>query len=239
MGLGAGAEVPPHVDVKYYWRTHIRIHIPIITNPDVSFTCGDQTVHMRAGECWVFDTFQNHKVDNAGQEQRVHLVLDTVGGLHLWDLIDAAQSQDATDACLVSPGTGQGADLVFERFQAPRIMSPWELRFHVDQLLDGCEPGSALERVRSTLDRFINGWLAAWAVYRADDAGVPAYRELIASTRAELDAVDRGPIMLRNGRPLRGVLDVLLFGNAVAPDPIRIAIDAAAAAMSIEQRLTA
>src|SRR5690349_12308421 len=46
MALAAGADVPSHIDTHHYWRTHLRIHIPIITNPDVSFTCGDESVHM-------------------------------------------------------------------------------------------------------------------------------------------------------------------------------------------------
>ena len=37
MGLSGGAVVPEHVDIHYYWRTHLRIHIPVITNPDVAF----------------------------------------------------------------------------------------------------------------------------------------------------------------------------------------------------------
>ena len=45
--------------------------------------------------------------------------------------------------------------------------------------------------------------------------------------------------MLHNGRPLFNVLEVLLFGNAVAPDSIRNAIDSAAAANAVDQRLTA
>ena len=49
MGLGAGAEVPEHVDAHYHWRTHLRIHIPMITNPQVEFTCGGETVHMAPG----------------------------------------------------------------------------------------------------------------------------------------------------------------------------------------------
>src|SRR5215207_4407357 len=35
MGLEAGTEVPTHVDVNYYWRTHMRLHIPVVTNPGV------------------------------------------------------------------------------------------------------------------------------------------------------------------------------------------------------------
>ena len=239
MGLGPGAEVPEHVDVKYYWRTHTRIHIPVITNPEVHFTCGGQTVHMGAGECWVFDTFQNHTVTNGGQAQRIHLVLDTVGGLNLWDLIEAAQSKNAGGPRAVRVGEGKGGALLFERFQAPRIMSPWELRFHVDQLVERCVPSSELDDVRRCLDRFINGWFAAWAIYRADDAGLPGYRELVVSARENLNAINGTEILLNNGRLLYNVLDVLLFGNAVAPVPIRNSIDLAAAAIGVDLRRTA
>ena len=76
MGLGPGQGVPEHIDINYYWRTHARMHIPIITNPDVVFRCGDQTATMAAGDCWLVDTFQSHEVHNGGSEQRVHLVLD-------------------------------------------------------------------------------------------------------------------------------------------------------------------
>ena len=91
MGLVPGATVPPHVDTNYYWRTHVRVHIPIVTNPEVRFTCGDETVHMTAGECWVFDTFRRHTVANGGSEKRIHLVADTIGGERLWDLVNSAK----------------------------------------------------------------------------------------------------------------------------------------------------
>ena len=120
MALAPGAEVPAHVDAHYYWRTHLRIHIPVITNPGVIFTCGDAQAHLAAGECWVFDSFRWHDVQNKGTERRIHLVLDTVGGERIADLVDAAQAG-------ASPGPAPAAGtLVFERVNAPEVMSPWE-----------------------------------------------------------------------------------------------------------------
>ena len=80
MGLATGAEVPEHIDINYYWR-----NAPAVSHPDhhlaeVLFTCGEETVHMKPGECWTFDSFRIHKVHNGGVAKRVHLVLDTVGG---------------------------------------------------------------------------------------------------------------------------------------------------------------
>jgi aspartyl/asparaginyl beta-hydroxylase (cupin superfamily) len=91
MALAPGAQVPVHVDLHYYWRTHFRLHIPVITNPGVLFTCNDETVHMAAGECWLFDSFALHNVQNRGTERRVHLVLDTAGGEKLWDLVEESR----------------------------------------------------------------------------------------------------------------------------------------------------
>ena len=90
MGLAAGAQVPLHVDIHYYWRTHIRLHIPIVTNPAVEFTVGGETVNMKPGECWTFNSFKLHEVRNRGGNHRVHLVLDTVGGDRLMDRLQQA-----------------------------------------------------------------------------------------------------------------------------------------------------
>ena len=86
-----GAEVPEHVDIHYYWRTHLRIHIPVITNPDVGFTCAGETIHMPAGECWILDSFYRHAVVNRGSGSRGSTSCSTRSvAPSLWDLIDAA-----------------------------------------------------------------------------------------------------------------------------------------------------
>jgi hypothetical protein len=51
-----------------------------VTQPTVRFTCGDAEVNMRAGECWIFDTWRMHNVVNDHALPRIHLVADTVGG---------------------------------------------------------------------------------------------------------------------------------------------------------------
>ena len=46
MRLSGQAEVSPHVDVNYYWRERIRVHVPIVTQPTVRFMCGDAQINM-------------------------------------------------------------------------------------------------------------------------------------------------------------------------------------------------
>ena len=188
MGLAAGSEVPRHVDINYYWRTHLRIHIPVITNPGVEFTCGDETVHMAAGECWVFDSFRFHRVENKGSERRVHLVIDTVGGGILPDLMAAAEERTAPARMLLK-GQASGGELAFEQFNAPDVMSPWEMRCHLAFIMDNARPDPALTQVHARIDRFIDDWAAAWARFGPQDAGLPIYADLLQRMNADLETL--------------------------------------------------
>ena len=55
------------------------MHIPVITRPEVRFHCDGQVVHMAPGEAWLFDNWRRHRVENATDDARIHLVADTSG----------------------------------------------------------------------------------------------------------------------------------------------------------------
>jgi hypothetical protein len=216
MGLGPGAEVPIHIDVHYYWRTHFRLHIPVITNPRVLFTCNDETVHMKAGECWLFDSFALHKVQNLGTEQRVHLVLDTVGGERLWDLVEAANAENAPGAERWRPSEGAGcAALSYEQINRPKVMSPWEMRQHIDYLLDHAPNDSRTALVAKRLDRFVTAWHAAWSRFGTSDDGLPTYTTLISQMSGELKALNAHQIILNNKQGLAFTVEALVLWNAI------------------------
>jgi len=219
MGLAPGAVVPVHIDVHYYWRTHLRIHIPVITNPGVLFSCDGESVHMNAGECWVFDSFALHYVQNKGTERRVHLVLDTVGGEKLWDLVEAA-SAGAEPGSTVWEGPPAGTinrPLAYEQINRPKVMSPWEMRRHVDYVLDHAPAEEQNGPVARQLDRFITAWHAAWARFGTSDEGLPTYRALIEDMRGYLKSANAHEIVLRNKQGLAFVIDALVLWNAVSP----------------------
>lgn len=220
MGLAAGADVPGHVDVGYYWRTHLRIHIPIVTNHDVTFTCDGVSVHMAPGECWVFDSFRMHNVRNAGTAKRVHLVLDTVGGEAIWDMVQAAQTVAMDDGSpvgdlLLKPGQHQTSALAYERVNLPEIMSAWEVRCHIDHILVQTMHSPTLNIITQRLDRFANGWAAAWAQYGAAADGLPRYRTLIQTIRSDLQRHDARRVLLTNQVPLDRALEELIFMVAI------------------------
>lgn len=232
MGLGPGGSVPEHIDINYYWRTHVRVHIPIITNPGVQFRVGGETAYMAPGECWVINTFQSHEVHNQGSEQRVHLVLDTVGGERLWDAISAADGEGESE--FFQPGMFAGKPVRIEQNNYPLVMSPWEMQTHFEYLLDEALDSPQLEPVRQRLDRLVAGWTAAWAEFAESPAGLPAYRALIAAAQQDLIALGAQAVMLTNDRPLYRVLHGFIFDNAVESERVR---ESKAAALGAGRRL--
>lgn len=213
MGLGPGGEVPLHVDSHYYWRTHWRIHIPILTSPAVTFSCGPETVHMAAGECWLFDSFRWHRVRNGGDRQRIHLVLDTVGGGRFRELMGKAQS-GAVAPERVAPDA-PARKLLFERMNTPQVMSPWELRAHFDFLRGEAAPHPKLGAVIAKLDEFAEDWASAWAAFGPEQDGIPAYVELIEGLKSDLTALGGGGIVLNNRLQLYLALDHMVLLNLV------------------------
>lgn len=214
MGLAPGRDVPPHVDSHYYWRTHHRIHIPVITNPGVSFSCGPETVHMAEGECWMFDNFRWHNVQNKGSERRIHLVLDTVGGERLHELVEAARAGAAPGGVTLLPGQRSSDGLLFEQVNVPKIMSPWEILCHIDFAAEQAEPDPALDKVMKRLNKFVDAWAAVWAQFGTDEAGLPNYRELLRKTRKDLNELGGNHLKVRNQLTLYLVLDQLIFAVA-------------------------
>lgn len=231
MGLAAGAVVPEHVDVGHYWRTHFRIHIPVITNPKVVFTCEGEMVNMAPGECWIFDSFRKHDVYNGGSDKRVHLVLDTVGGEKLWDLIREAEAVDRDQLNMISvePGSVDKSYVRYEKVNTSDIMSVWEVRCHVSFLLDQAPQTEPFPKVFQLLDRFLHHWGALWAEFGSAHEGLAHYHRAIADIRTRLGREGASRIVLPNGVSLDRALNELVFMAAApaatpsAPQPVLVA----------------
>ncbi|NMP33556.1 aspartyl/asparaginyl beta-hydroxylase domain-containing protein [Thalassotalea sp. M1531] len=53
-----------------------RLHIPLVTHPDVNFVVNNQKTEMKAGECWYLNLAKKHYVENFSPLDRIHLVID-------------------------------------------------------------------------------------------------------------------------------------------------------------------
>lgn len=79
LNLSVGAQIKPHSDhCLGYEDGFFRLHIPIITNPDVIFILDDKRLIMNEGECWYINANFTHSVANNGSEDRIHLVIDGI-----------------------------------------------------------------------------------------------------------------------------------------------------------------
>ena len=62
---------------------HVRLHIPIITNPSCTFDCDEGSAHLPAnGRAYLLRVNRMHQVFNGGGEDRIHLIMsvrDTAG----------------------------------------------------------------------------------------------------------------------------------------------------------------
>lgn len=218
MKLTGHAEVNPHFDINYYWRTRMRVHIPVLTRPTVRFRCGDDEVNMAPGECWIFDTWRKHCVINDADTERIHLVADTVGSDAFGELMRAGRMTGVPPppgwrAEPVAPAT-RPHPLRLESTNIPAVMTPWELREHVGFLLRETQPHPLLESVQQVSARFLGAWTALWAEFGTDEAGWPAYRRAIETYDAWLreNAPD---LRLQGGSLLLGGLRFMIFAVAV------------------------
>lgn len=184
MKLSGHAEVTPHVDLNYHWRDRVRVHVPVVTQPTVRFHCADQGVNMKAGECWIFDTWSNYHVIHAAENESIHLVADTVGSERFWSMVEpgSAPSQAHLSGNWQTEffgGTASQAlpQLRYETVNLPDVMSPWELKEHLNFLLGDVQPHEQLAQVGQNIARFVTAWHETWSEHGSNRAAWPIYRE--------------------------------------------------------------
>jgi hypothetical protein len=203
MRLSGHAEVTPHIDTHYYWRDRMRVHVPVVTQSTVSFHCGNETVHMAAGECWIFDTWSLHRVINDAERQRVHLVIDTVGGEGMWDLITGGrtpQHRAGWQPRLVGKSGTSIDQLSFENHNAPTVMTPWEAKDNLWFVLgETVQNHPAYAPTAQACMHFLHTWRGLWSTHGEDQAAWPRYREALNVFVGELQAARADQLLLRTG----------------------------------------
>jgi hypothetical protein len=203
MRLDGDAEVSRHVDQGYYWFQRVRVHVPIVTMPSVRFECGDAAVNMAPGECWIFDTWRQHRVLNRHDDRRIHLVVDTVGGARFWDLVARGWPRPSQ-----APPPGWAAHFIpfdadadpgfaVENFNIPSVMAPGEVETYFAFLLGEAEGDPRLAQARALVDRFILDWRALWAAFGPLPEGKPYYMRRYDAFMTAFQPV-ASPIVLHN-----------------------------------------
>jgi hypothetical protein len=91
MRLTAGSVIKEHCDGQLSAEDGTaRIHIPVVTNPDVEFYLNGARVVLDAGSAWYLRLTDPHSVYNKGTSDRVHLVVDATVNGWLQDVLETA-----------------------------------------------------------------------------------------------------------------------------------------------------
>jgi len=197
MRIAGGGKVPQHSDAIHHWFFRVRVHIPVITRPEVRFFCGDQDVHMAAGEAWVFDNWRQHRVENPAAEPRVHLVADTAGTSEFWRLVMQGETEnfDQPDrrARLIGFDPTARPQLMTERFNDWPLMPAAEVEQLALDLLADLAPVDARPESADAVGTFTNAviafchdWRSLWYLHGDAPEARGRFEELAGITGRKL-----------------------------------------------------
>ncbi len=241
MRLAPNADAKAHMDASYYWHQRVRIHVPIQTHPDISFHTGDSSVHMEAGDCWIFNTWKMHTVKNSTDQTRIHLVADSVGSGAFWDLIENSVTvPPGSDSISTKSrrfiGYRENAKPVIETeaVNFPLVMSPWEQQSLLTPIIQDLQSqaGSNTEIfpvLEKILLRFRRQWHNIWALHGDGPAGWTAYKNALEHLQSALTPF-KGSMYLHNGMEATGMIRQAVIVPAlnleIPPKPKRAGVGA-------------
>lgn len=190
MRIEGGGSVPQHSDMNHHWFYRVRVHIPVITRPEVRFHCADQSVHMAAGEAWIFDNWREHKVLNPTTEARIHLVADTAGTSTFWRLVNQGQAENFDrpnpDSKLIAFDPAAHPQLLVERFNAAPLMPPAEVEQLAFDLLADLAPADARPESAAAVGQFVSlmidfcrDWRSLWSLHGDAPESKVKYEQLV------------------------------------------------------------
>jgi hypothetical protein len=212
LKLAARAGVPRHADINHHWFTRVRLHVPIVTHPEVRFHCGDEQVHMAAGEAWLFDNWRLHWVENPVDAERIHLVADTSGSAPFWRLVAAGDTPQAAVHVLRYDPT-RDPSVLSERIPLRPVMAPAEVDLLLGDLKaelmsdDPSGRSDRLVRYGDLLDSLRCDWRQLYQLFGEYETGREEYVKLRDSVRAASQDLGVGLVMRTNRVPAHRVLE--------------------------------
>jgi Sulfotransferase family/Aspartyl/Asparaginyl beta-hydroxylase len=236
MRLAPGAEVPEHADINHHWYTRVRLHIPLITRQEVRFFCGDEVVHMAAGQAWIFDNWRLHRVVNPTPDERIHLVADTTGTAAFWQFAcGQGLPPEQWRRLVYQPGL-EITPMTEAATTAP-LMPAAEVQLLVNDLRTELTAATESTTARDNVARFsglLEGFICDWRQLCARHGilgeGLQDFRNLAAAVRDAARRVGPDVVMRTNRISAVRVLEARVLQHLVAEHrsvSTQIAADAA------------
>jgi hypothetical protein len=230
LRLAPAAGVPQHSDINHHWFYRVRVHVPVRTRPEVRFHCDAESVHMAAGEAWVFDNWRQHSVENPTEDHRIHLVADTSGNAAFWNFV--ARSDAVPEAPLFAFDPAIDARPLTERTLPPAVMPPAEVDFLVGDLRGELAARDASPALAERLNEYhgllaslCQEWRHLYSLFGDDPAGREAYEHVRDTVRTRSRTLADGLVMRSNrvaahqvleGRVLRALLHLRAGATSIA-----------------------
>jgi hypothetical protein len=227
MRLAPGAQVVQHADINYHWHYRVRIHIPVVTRPEVQFHCADEQVHMAAGETWIFDSWRQHWVDNPTDQERIHLVADTTGSAAFWRFV-ALSMQPGTVVQQHSFRADWDPPLRLERVSLAPVMAPAEvelllmdMRADLAASAGGPQGDARVAPYAALLDAFCRDWRQLYLLHGERREAWESYAAMRRELREASRVAAEGVIMRSNGVHVHRVLEARVLRSLLPqlPEP--------------------
>lgn len=74
--MAPGGVILPHQDAMPAAKWPHKVHVPLVTNEDVIFRCGDEYRHLKEGVAVEVNNMGVHAVKNDGPTHRTHLIFE-------------------------------------------------------------------------------------------------------------------------------------------------------------------
>ena len=224
MRLAPGVGVPEHADINYHWHTRVRLHIPVFTSPQVRFHCDGQTVHMGAGEAWIFDNWRRHHVDNQATAERIHLVADTTGTAAFWRFA-CGQAPPRDQWRTVAWDPQARPQLLTEADQRAPVMPAAEVQGLIDDLraelvvaIDTAEARHRAARFDGLLDSFVQDWRQLCALHGTGGRGRPEFLRLARAVHEAGRPLAHGLVMRTNQASALLVLEKRVLQHLISDE---------------------
>lgn len=224
MRLQPGAGVPEHADINYHWHGRVRLHIPIFTRPEVRFHCDGESVHMAAGEAWIFDNWRRHHVENKASVERIHLVADTTGTAAFWQFA-CGEAPPRDQWRTLRWNSESQPHLLTESDQRSPVMPAAEVQLLVDDLrdelaltTDSADARSRAARFSRLLQDFVFDWRQLCALHGVGGRGRHDFLRLARAAHDASKSLADGLVMRTNGASALLVLEKRVLQHLVAEE---------------------
>ena len=193
--------------------------MPIITNPAVTFYCGDESVHMAEGESWLFDSWRRHRVVNDSAQTRTHLVIDLAGSSRFWQTV---REVETCELIHVLPDAAARPQVKTEQFPVAPVMAPGEMLAIVKQLLEDCEANpendpTIMLRYRHLLLDLVHDWREIWSLHGFNDEAFDHYRSVLERTASQLLPQPRALVTASNSVGINPIINQRILAAALRP----------------------